>query len=90
MVSHIAILTAAHFALVFPPEELLDGLGLTLFDLFTILYNSRQHDFVEYAAKRVAFFHAFVAFYPCGECWNFFKSEKDNRILQNKITISDK
>ncbi|KAF1747280.1 hypothetical protein GCK72_023742 [Caenorhabditis remanei] len=62
---HIAILTAAHFALVFPPEELLDGLGLTLFDLFTIIYNSRHYGFVEYAAKRVAFFHAFVAAYPC-------------------------
>ena len=64
---HIAILTAAHFALVFPPEELLDGLGLTLFDLFTIIYNSRHYGFVEYAAKRVAFFHAFVSAYPCGE-----------------------
>uniref|UniRef100_A0A1I7T5T5 Transmembrane protein n=1 Tax=Caenorhabditis tropicalis TaxID=1561998 RepID=A0A1I7T5T5_9PELO len=62
--SHVAILSAAHFALVHPPEELLDGPGLTLFDLFTILYNSRQYGFVEYAAKRVAFFHVFVASYP--------------------------
>ncbi|CAP35066.1 Protein CBG17398 [Caenorhabditis briggsae] len=64
VISHVAILTAAHFALAFPPEELLDGLGLTLYDLFSIIYDQRNYSYIDYAAKRVLFFHVFVASYP--------------------------
>uniref|UniRef100_A0A8R1DS67 Uncharacterized protein n=1 Tax=Caenorhabditis japonica TaxID=281687 RepID=A0A8R1DS67_CAEJA len=64
VVIHLAALSVVHFALVFPPEELLDGLGITLFDLFSILKDPEQYGFIEYVCKRQTFFKTFVALYP--------------------------
>lgn len=74
---HIALLTTVHFALVFPPEDLLDGLGLTLFDLFTVLFDVEKYEFIEYICMRQSFFRAFVAFYPAGELFTWTQKNKE-------------
>ncbi|CAI2356560.1 unnamed protein product [Caenorhabditis sp. 36 PRJEB53466] len=61
---HLVLLTVIHFSLVFPLEDLLDGLGLTLYDLFTLFYDPEEYGFIEYVCKRQALFRVFVASYP--------------------------
>uniref|UniRef100_A0A8R1DTE4 Uncharacterized protein n=1 Tax=Caenorhabditis japonica TaxID=281687 RepID=A0A8R1DTE4_CAEJA len=89
VVIHLAALSVVHFALVFPPEELLDGLGITLFDLFSILKDPEQYGFIEYVCKRQTFFKTFVALYPAAHTFlycnrNFFAYVSNWRLVAVK------
>ncbi|EGT59395.1 hypothetical protein CAEBREN_25695 [Caenorhabditis brenneri] len=61
---HVAILTGIFCVMAYPPEGVLDELGVTLFDFFSVIYVRQRYNFIEYSSKRIIFFKTFLAMWP--------------------------
>lgn len=68
---HLSILSGIYCAFACPPEDVLDGIGLTLFDVFVDIYDRYKLPFVELSAKRIIFFKTYSASLPAFLCFYF-------------------